>query len=136
MKSEQAIELARLAEAPHMEIWPHGMAAFSLAVLGDTERAILHANAMVDLGGKLRNRGFLAWALWKNGKIAHSRGEWYTAQDFYQRGLELAPKWFQLLCSQALLEFEIGNRERGSLYLEQCLEAIEATLGYQPCVLW
>jgi len=121
-RNVRVVELARRANDPHSEAWPHWLAAFSLLCLGRPEEAMAHATAMLQLAEKLHNRGFLASAWVLNALAAHTRGEWQAARDFYDRELSQGSDSFGFLAYRSLVDFEVGDFSLGEAHLERCLE--------------
>jgi len=121
-KNVRVVELAQRANDPHSEAWPHWLAASSLLYLGRSEEAMAHATAMLRLAEKLHNRGFLASAWVMNANVAHTRGEWKDACDFYDRELSQGSDSFGFLAYRALVDYEVGDFSQGEARLDRCLE--------------
>ncbi|MCH8297792.1 MAG: protein kinase [Chloroflexi bacterium] len=121
-KNIRVVELARRANDPHSETWPHWLAAFSLLCLGRSEEAMAHATDMLRLAEKLNNRGLLSSAWVMNALAAHTKGEWQIARDFYDRELSQGSDSFGFLAYRSLLDHEVGDFGQGEAHLERCLE--------------
>ncbi len=95
--------------------------------MGDLELARLHANACLVVAERMRDRFWLASALWANEIVSRLKGDFQNAFDFNDRGLTMLPRDPRLLGTRALTEFEVGQFERGEAFLQRLLDAERGT---------
>ena len=126
-KSWRAIALARRRNDPHAEIWPRFLAAFEELARGDLQGAGEHAAEMLAQAEKLKDRSLLALACVANENVRRLQGDWQTARDLNERGLNLQPSQSWLLSHRALLEYEVGQVAQGDAYTERMIEVMRAT---------
>ena len=79
---------------------------------------------MLSAAESLRDRYWLATALWLNEIACIYTGDWQAAREFNQRGLSVSPSDTRLLGTRMLLEHEIGDGIEGHGYLGRLLEAL------------
>ena len=128
-KTPRAIELARTVDDPVGELLAH-WAAFSAEVsTGHIDAARRHTSEGMVLAERLRDRQLVCGTLYRAANVARSEGDWQTARDLGDQGLELLPLDPRLLASSTLVEYELGEFERGASYLER---PIEAMLNAEP----
>ena len=116
----RSIELAQSLDDPYTEWNGHFFAAVILAVWGERDRAVRHAEACLSVAEKLRDRHCLAMALYTNQVQAHVVGDWNVARVLSESGL--SANFPVLLPVRALLEYEVGDFGQGEEYLERLLE--------------
>ena len=121
-KSLRAIELASLVDDPYAEIQVRGVAAGCSLVVGDLEGARVHAAAMLSLAERLGQRQESARAFWWNAEVSRLAGDWQSAYEHSERGLEAAPRDPRLLGTRAVLEGEMGKIGKSEDHLDQLLE--------------
>jgi tetratricopeptide (TPR) repeat protein len=126
-RSMQAIDLAGRHNDLHAEAWPHFLTASAYWFLGCLPEAQRHSEAMLRLSERLRNRGFLAHALFMNSSLAQSVGDWKVARELSQRGLEVAPEFGWLLTRGVMLEYQTGDFEAGETFLQRLLDLMRQT---------
>ena len=73
-----------------------------------------------------------ARAFYANVISAYRRGDWTAARALSDRGLEVGQAFPQLLACRAQLEFEIGNFEQGSTYLDTLIQAMKQSATETP----
>ena len=124
--SRKAIELAKLADHPTVEVFAQRYAVFSSLGLGDLDAARRHAAACLSTAQKLRAGFYLTNAFWDNCDVARLAGEWESARTFAEEGLlAVDPSDARLIRSKALLEYELGNFHQGSADLEKVVGAAQ-----------
>ena len=102
----------------------------AMSLVGDLEMARSHAEASLPPAERLRNGYSLPRALWVNGTALRLEGRWEEAREINDRGLALTPRGPLLLGSRSVVEYELGNLDRGEAYLERLVEAMDdATPG-------
>jgi len=121
----QAIELTERANNLRAEVKVRYVIETALRVSGDVSAAEQHVEAMLSAAERLRDRYWLANSHWANEILARLRGDWQTARDFSERGLEVLPLHPHLLSTRIMLEYELGNFDRGRFYLDQLIEAAQ-----------
>jgi tetratricopeptide (TPR) repeat protein len=125
--SLRAIELARRFDNPHTEVAAHLPAARILDCTGDLAGARVQATAMLQAAERLHDRSWLAQALWINGTLCYREGDWQGAHNFFDQGLAVTPQQPQLLCTRAMLEYELGNRSQGDVHHEGLVQLMRRT---------
>ena len=123
-KGLRVIELARRAEDQVSEVSAKFWGGFALLSAGDSKEVQQHASAMLATTENLRDRSWLARALWLNELASSYEGDWQAAREFNQRGLLVSPSDTRLLGTRMLLEYETGNVVEGHGYLEGFIEAL------------
>jgi len=123
-KSVRAVELASLANDPFAEILARGVATGCSIVIGDLEGARDHATAMLVLEERLRGRRQSARALWWNAEVSRLVGDWRTAFEYTERGLEVSAGNPRLLGTRAVLHGEVGELAQCESHLGQLLEVM------------
>ena len=96
----------------------------ALQTVGEPEGAKLHASASLSAAEILRDRFWLATALWQNEMCSIFGGDWQAAKEFNDRGLSVSPSDTRLLATRMLVEHEAGNASQGQEYLERLVEAL------------
>ena len=124
----KAIELGRRTDDLASEFTARHYSARILIDTGNLEQAQLHAAASLDLAERMRDRGLICAALWKNGNLSQAEGDWRTAREFSDRGLAIMPLEFRLLGTRILLEYETGDFSQGNMFLERLLALFEREL--------
>ena len=76
---------------------------------------------------RLQDRGLLALACSANANVFRVKGDWLSAREYLDRGLNLEPRQSMILSYMALTEYETGNFLQGKTYVEQLLEVMRAT---------
>ena len=117
--SLQAIELSRRVDDPRSEVTARYFAVTCFTINGDLDGARRHVSPMLASAERLRDRFWLAGALWKNEIVYRLAGDWETARGLSDRGLLIASVPGLLLTDQIMLEFEVGNFHEGEAYLEE-----------------
>ena len=126
-KGLRSIELARRADDVHAEVQARYFAVLSLIVAGDIEGVRLHAAACLEAAERLRDRNWLALALWTNDIVSRLEGDWPDAQAFSDRSLAVAPRDPRLFHTQIPMEYERGDFARGEELLETLLKSVHLT---------
>jgi len=118
-----AIDLARQVDDLIAQVLGRFHASIALMAIGDLPGAKQHTEDILSPAERLRDRYYLAIAYWANQLVAQLQGDWRAARDFSDRGLASAPRDGRLLGTRVLLEYEVGDFDQGSAYLERLLEA-------------
>jgi len=107
--------------------------ASSVRSVGRTDHFESTVRAMLATAEKLRNRFWLAGAIWLDENAARFRGDWVAARRVSDRGLALSPLDIRLLATRALLEFECGAEGAANGYVERLLDLTAGvTHGTRP----
>ena len=130
-KSLQAISLLTQGENPEADNWARLSAFESLRAMGDFDGARRHAEAMLVSVERVPRRQ-RARAFYANVISAYRRGDWTAARALSDRGLEVGQAFPQLLACRAQLEFETGNFEQGSTYLDTLIQAMKQSAIETP----
>ena len=118
-------------EDPAAESWARSSAFDSLRAMCDFDVARRHAEAtLVSIESLPRRRRALTFHA--NMITAYHQGDWTAARALGDRGLEVAPGNPQLLGCRAQLEFETGNFEQGSAYLDTLTESMNRSAPGAP----
>ena len=126
-KSLRAIESARQYDDLFVEVAARYEASFAYADIGELEQARQHAVSMLELAEPLRDRYWLSSALNRNQALYYLTGDWLAAREFSNRGLAVVPGDYRNLSGRAIQEYQVGDFDQGSLYLERLLEVMRRT---------
>lgn len=66
-----------------------------------------------------------AFATCENG--FHLAGNWQKAREYSDQGLAITPRDIRLLFTRAMLEYEVGNLDKGEVYMRDILEIGQLT---------
>ncbi len=128
-KARKAIALARYPDdqrAAWQAFWNSGLVLWHM---GESGAAQQHSSAALELAEKLQDRYRLTFAFWLNATLYRHSGDWRSARDCSDRGLAVAPQDYMLVSDRVLLEYEVGDFDRGVAYLEQLLKTIPPVAG-------
>ena len=125
--SLRAVELAHEVDDPVAEAEARQYASINLLLAGDLAGARLHATALLELSEKFRIRYYQTMANTIAGSVATSEGDWQSVLGISDRGLILSPRNPNLLALRIALEYQLGNVERGSIYLDTLVESMGLT---------
>ena len=126
-KSLRAIELARQHDDLFVEVAARNEVSFAYVDAGELDQARQHVVSMLEAAERLRDRYWLSSALNRNQAMCYLTGDWLAAREFSNRGLAVAPGDFRNLSGRAVLEYQAGDFDQGSLHLERLLEVIRRT---------
>ena len=118
VKGGRAIELARRLDAPRVEVLASFESARALAGMGELAEAQLLSDAMLTPAEKLRDVPSLINALWMNGTLCRSAGNWQDARAFLERGLAVRISGLLLLTDLAVLDHQVGDLAQGKARVE------------------
>ena len=120
-RSLRAIELAGRVDEAYAERVARTFACQGLLGMGNLEGARVHAENLLTLSERLRDRTWMIIALMSNQLVFQVEGDWSTARKFSDRALALGgARW--ALGDRTLLEYQVGDFPQGETYLEQLLE--------------
>ena len=121
----QAIKLATGVENPYSEHDSRFWTALSLLYMGDLDAARPHTLVLRDLAERRSTpRQLASRSLQAITFLSSLEGDWKSAREYSDRGLELSPLNTILLATHVLLEHETGEFDQGEVYLERLLEAM------------
>ena len=126
-KGVQASELANRAGDIRFQVDAHYRSAYALHVLGDLHAARLHATIALEMAEKLRDRYWIATALWMNEIVSRLAGDLPAAFSFSDRGLAVQSGDARLIGTRVLLEYEFGSIEQGEVYMARLQDAARST---------
>ena len=126
-KSLKAIALAPSVNDANAELDAHRTACLSFRNTGDLEGARFHAQASLALAEGLQTRGWLALVLAANSTLFQLAGDWTTAREYSDRGLEVSLMDSTLLASRVLLEYEVGEFQQGEMFLDRLVDVMGQT---------
>ena len=126
-RSTRAVELARLVDAPHIEIDASYWQAASLRGLGNFDKVREHGEGLLRLAARLRDRWWLAGALYTNERGYFVKGDWQASRAYINDALDLLPTDVRLLAARAMLEYEVGDFNLGDSYLDRLLKVKQQT---------
>ena len=126
-KSTKAIELGKPLDEP-VQLWfAHLWAVNALTALGNKEEVRQLVRSIVPVAEALRHRSEVALANALNARVFHLSGDWESARDYGDRGLNLSPRHTQALVVRIMVEYESGDNGEGDKYLEQLVESVRST---------
>ena len=117
-KARRAVELGSRTEEHRALVIAHNYAASASILLGDLQEARRQVQGTLTAAERLRDRYWMVSALYRNGIVSRLEGDWRSARDYGNRGLEISPIDPRILCDLALIEHEVGDHEQGEYYLE------------------
>ena len=126
-KGLRAVKLAQYVAEPQAEVSARYSAERVLLVNGDLERARPHGTAILALSEKLRDRSWMASALWLNERKSCLEEDWSAARALNDRGLATLYMDPRLLGTRVLLEYQVGEFAEGNLNMERLLEVMSLT---------
>jgi len=126
-KATRAIELARDVDDPVAESQAQASACLVMISSGDFKGLRAHADRLLELAERLRNRGILGEAYWALATCAAVEGDWQRAREYCERGLEQFPGT-RLSSLRYLLEYQAGDFSAGDAFREKA----RGLLGREP----
>ena len=126
-KGLRIIELAHRVDEPGAEVSARFSTARVLMIIGDLEEASRHGAAMLALAERMRDRFWLASALWQNERNSYIEGDWHAARAFNDRGLAVFSGEPRLLGTRVQVEYQVGDFSQGEAHLERLLEVVRLT---------
>ncbi len=121
-KGLRAIELAERVDDLFSLVTARFYVARAWDFIGNLEQARIHATALLSEAKELRDHSWLAWAFWIRGTLARLEGDWASAREYNEQGLNIAPRDATLLCTRGVLEFENGDFEEGRAHSARLIE--------------
>jgi tetratricopeptide (TPR) repeat protein len=96
-------------------------------MLGDSDAARYHAEAVLAPAEKAADRFSLVNAITLNVRLSTLVGDWAAAREFTDRGLVVAPLDARILFYRILLEYQEGDFIQGAAYVDRLREVMEMT---------
>ncbi|MFQ6029082.1 MAG: AAA family ATPase [Dehalococcoidia bacterium] len=118
----QAIGLSDQVDDVRSALLARLWAGHSLLAIGDLEKALQQAHAVLPLAEKMHDRVWFARALNLNVLSRYFKGDWEEARKFSDKGLAMSPADPQLLMSRVALECQVGNFAHCTTYAERLVE--------------
>ena len=133
------MELARQHDDLFVEVAARYEASIFLVNTGELEQARQHGASMLEVAERLRDRFWLSSAQNVNRRLCSLMGDWPGVREFSSRGLAMAAEDSRNLSLRAILEYQVGDFDQGSVYLERLLEVMHrtpsGTSGPHPAVV-
>ena len=126
-RNYQALELSKIVSQPVAESHCRYDLMHVKYGLGDLEEAEVHADAMVEAARRSGHRRWQASALEISENISSAKGDWVKSRELTDRGLEATPRDGNLLGVRTMVEYQTGEFETGSIYLERLMAVTHAT---------
>ena len=120
----QAIDLATQVDRPFDEAHARYDLEHASYALGDLEEAARQAEAMLAPAERARILIWRVRAMTANESVSSAKGDWPSARDFIEKGLEMSPQESTLLSARTLLEYQLGESIAGAADLERLLDNI------------
>ena len=121
----RAIELSTGKETPFSEVSSRLWTGLGLLHMGELDAARPHALALRSMGERrstprpMAGRSFQVITL-----LSSLEGDWSSAREHSDRGLEASPLTPRLLETRALLEHQTGEPAQGEVYLQRLLDVV------------
>jgi len=114
--------------------------SISSTILGDLLEARKNGEACLPPAERLRHRSWLCRALWAHEFAAFAAGDWATARMFSERGLAVSATDIRPLITRAILEFQVGEFDKGEVFLERLRAVMRQTppgptVEYMACAI-
>ncbi len=93
----------------------------------DSEIALSPAEKMLVGAEKVRDRFWLASAIWSNEVVYRLNGDWAGARNFSDRGLFISPPYPRILSGRVFCKYQVGGLSQGLVYVEQVLEFMRSS---------
>ncbi len=88
--------------------------------MGEREQAQKLSQAMLAPAEVLRNRLSLRNALWINGTLCRSEGNWQDARNFLERTIPMTST--RIHSDLAVLDYQVGDAVQGTAHVERVVE--------------
>ncbi len=109
-KGTQRFELAGKVDDPLAEIFARFWTAFASQDMVDGEIALSPAEKMLVGAEKVRDRFWLASAIWSNEVVYRLKGDWAGARNFSDRGLFNSPCTHASFLAESSMKTELIPR--------------------------
>ncbi len=122
----RAVALAQSVGDPRAEVEARWYTAVIQYNLGQPEEARRTVTAGLALAGRLQHREWQAYHSYGISIYFRAIGEWDSAREYGDRGLQVSPRFYQLLYMRLCLEYEVGEFAAGGDYLNRLLEIAQS----------
>ena len=122
-KGRRAIELARSLDDLVFQAAAMYPTIRTFAAMGQYQEAFKLAEEMLVLAEDLRSATPLMDALWLNGTLCRSVGNWQDARPFLERGLEVQSENTRALSDLAVLTHQVGDVVQGEEFVGRLMES-------------
>jgi len=122
--SLMAIDLAVAASDPRGEVTARYWASLCSRTLGDMQEMMRQAVAILEPAERLRDRYWLATAYTSVSWLETLQGDWESAREMNQRGLDVMPMDPRPLLQRVCLEIQFGDQNQVGLHLERLEEVV------------
>ncbi|MCH8745942.1 MAG: AAA family ATPase [Chloroflexi bacterium] len=134
-KSLRVVELASLADDPHVESRAGYRATMALCALGNPAMAESLSSRNLVLADRLHENRLQTTALFTHTVVSRLRGDWAAAREFSDRGLAVSPTDPRILIHRIGVEYELGEFGHGREFLDHLIHCMrmadtEPTLEY------
>lgn len=119
-----AIDLCLDASDLRGEVDARYWAALASRTLGDFEGLRVQCLAMLEPAERLRDRYWLATSHSIVAYLGFSSGEWQSAREATQRGLDLMPLDPRILMFRVFLDIQTGDQDQAEYHLERLEEVV------------
>lgn len=121
----RAIELSSGNENSFFEVLSRWCVAGSLLHMGELDAARAHVSVLRELAERRSTSRLLAtWCFIPICTLFCLEGDWKSARDYSDRGLEFSPLAQQLLATRVISEHESGESAQTEVYLERLIQAM------------
>ncbi len=103
-KGTRRFEQAGKVDDPLTEIFVRFWTAFASQDMVDSEIALSPAEKMLVGAEKVRDRFWLASAIWSNEVVYRLKGDWAGARHYGDRGLFISPTYLRILSGRVFCE--------------------------------
>ena len=121
----RAIELATGNENSFFEVLSRWCIAGSLLHIGELDAARVHVSVLRELAERRSTSRILStWCFIPICTLFCLEGDWESAREYSDRGLEFSPLAQQLLATRVISENESGESAQKEVYLERLIDAM------------
>ena len=118
-RGRRVIELAQRLDDPRTEVLATYETVRVLAAMGEMAEAQRLSESMLVTAERMRNVPSLIFALWINGTLCRSAGDWEDANAFLERAQDIGRPGPLLLSDLVVVDHQIGDLDRGKARVEQ-----------------
>ena len=122
--SLRAVDLTSVVDDLRSEALANFYASISLEVRGEPGPATEYAEAGIVAAQRLRHPFYLTRTLGVREYAARLLGQWQTAQEFAEQGLEVSPTECRLLFGRALADCQLGELVSADARLNELVEVM------------
>ena len=128
-RSLAAVDSSLRVGDPEAEVTAHMYAWISLVALGQAEAADVHPIAALVAAEGLRRRQVSIRAFFMNAAWSAFRGDWHAAREYNDHALAIEPSNASVLVQRAMLEWELGDSEQGTVLMNRLLEGFDTAVS-------